>query len=96
MQGMDVVDSIANVQTSQAPQKDRPVVDVVMNTVEIIRNGREAKKFDAVQIMTDYFAAEEKRLAWRKGLKTTPPHAPKPLAKLQETPLTSDCFEIGR
>ncbi len=63
MKGLDVVDSIANVQTSQVPQKDRPVVDVVMNTVEIIRNGKEARKFDAVQIMTDYFAAEEGRLA---------------------------------
>ncbi|MBT8306074.1 MAG: peptidylprolyl isomerase [Maribacter sp.] len=63
LKGMDVVDSIANVATSQAPQKDRPVVDVVMNTVEIIRNGKEAKKFDAVQVMTDYFAEEEVRLA---------------------------------
>ncbi|MGB5668679.1 MAG: peptidylprolyl isomerase [Maribacter sp.] len=63
MKGLDVVDSIANVQTSQVPQKDRPVVDVVMNTVEIIRNGKKARKFDAVQIMTDYFAAEEGRLA---------------------------------
>ena len=63
MKGMDVLDTIANVATSQAPQKDKPVVDVVMNTVEIIRNGKEAKKFDAVQIMTDYFAAEEERLA---------------------------------
>ncbi len=63
LKGLEVVDSIANVATSQAPQKDRPVVDVVMNTVEIIRNGKEAKKFDAVQVMTDYFAEEEKRLA---------------------------------
>ncbi|MGB5498882.1 MAG: peptidylprolyl isomerase [Maribacter sp.] len=63
MKGMDVLDTIANVATSQVPQKDKPVVDVVMNTVEIIRNGKAAKKFDAVQIMTDYFAAEEERLA---------------------------------
>lgn len=63
LKGLNIVDSIAKVATSQAPQKDRPVADVVMNTVEIIRNGKEAKKFDAVQIMTDYFAAEEERLA---------------------------------
>ena len=63
MKGLEVVDSIANVETAQAPQKDRPVVDVVMNTVEIIRNGKEARKFDAVQIMTDYFAEEEERVA---------------------------------
>ena len=66
MKGMDVLDTIANVATSQAPQKDKPVVDVVMNTVEIIRNGKAAKKFDAVQIMTDYFAEEEERLAIAK------------------------------
>ncbi len=63
VKGMDVVDSIANVETSRAPQKDKPVEDVVMNSVEIIRNGKAAKKFDAVQVMTDYFNAEKKRLA---------------------------------
>ena len=63
LEGMNVLDSIANVQTSPSPQPDKPVTDVVMNTVEIIRNGKEARKFDAVQIMTDYFAEEEKRLA---------------------------------
>jgi cyclophilin family peptidyl-prolyl cis-trans isomerase len=66
LQGLDVLDSIANVATSQAPQKDKPVVDVVMNTVEIIRNGKEARKFDAIQIMTDYFAEEENRVAAEK------------------------------
>ncbi|PCE64854.1 peptidylprolyl isomerase [Sediminicola luteus] len=54
--GLDVVDSIANVKTAVA---DRPEVDVVMNKVEIIRNGKAAKKYDAVAIMTDYFAKEE-------------------------------------
>ncbi|MCG2460753.1 peptidylprolyl isomerase [Flavobacteriaceae bacterium F89] len=59
VEGMNVVDSIANVKTSQDPTtKDRPVVDVVMNKVEIIRNGKEAKKYDAVKVMTDYFAEE--------------------------------------
>ncbi len=57
VQGMDVVDSIANVAVAKGSNK--PTVDVIMNKVEIIRNGREAKKFDAVQIMTDYFAEEE-------------------------------------
>ncbi len=59
IEGMAVVDSIGNVKTGA---KDRPVVDVVMNTIEIIRNGKEAKKFDAVQIMTDYFAEEEAQI----------------------------------
>ncbi|MCM4168985.1 hypothetical protein KCTC52924_00250 [Arenibacter antarcticus] len=57
--GMDVVDSIANVQTAEA---DRPVTEVVMNSVEIIRNGKEARKFDAVKVMSDYFAQEEERI----------------------------------
>ncbi len=61
--GMEVVDSIANVQTYQEPnRKDRPVADVVMNTIEIVRRGKEAKNFDAVQVLTDYFDEEERKL----------------------------------
>jgi cyclophilin family peptidyl-prolyl cis-trans isomerase len=64
--GLDVVDSIANVKT--VPQ-DKPEVDVVMNKVEIIRNGKEAKKFDANQIMSDYFTEEEQVIAAMKKMK---------------------------
>ncbi|WP_297765768.1 peptidylprolyl isomerase [uncultured Muriicola sp.] len=60
IEGMAVVDSIGVTKTAA---KDKPVVDVVMNSVEIIRNGKEAKNFDAVQIMSDYFAAEEAEIA---------------------------------
>lgn len=60
VEGLNVVDSIANVETGTG---DKPVVDVVMNKVEIIRNGKEARKFDAVAVMTDYFAKEGERLA---------------------------------
>lgn len=60
VEGMPVVDSIGVVETSD---RDRPLTDVVMKTVEIIRNGKEAKKFDAVKIMTDYFAEEEAAIA---------------------------------
>ncbi len=68
--GMDVVDSIAMVKTYQEPnRKDRPVLDVVMNSVEIVRKGKEAKKFDAVQVLTDYFGEEEKILADMKKVK---------------------------
>ncbi|WP_422348505.1 peptidylprolyl isomerase [Flagellimonas sp.] len=59
--GIDVVDTIANV--AVAPQSNKPNDDVVMNKVEIVRNGKEAKNFDAVQIMTDYFAEEEAAVA---------------------------------
>jgi len=64
--GLEVVDSIANVKT--VPQ-DKPEVDVVMNKVEIIRNGKEAKKFDAVEVMNAYFEEEEKIIAAMKKLK---------------------------
>nr|WP_026812737.1 peptidylprolyl isomerase [Arenibacter certesii] len=57
--GMEVVDSIANVETGE---RDRPVTDVVMNSVEIIRNGKDARKFDAIKIMSDYFAEEEEKI----------------------------------
>ena len=58
--GIDVVDSIANVATYQEPnRKNKPVTEVKMNRIEIIRNGKEAKKFDAVQVMSDYFAEEK-------------------------------------
>lgn len=68
--GMDVVDSIANVKTATAPQKDKPVEDVVMKTIEIIRNGKDAKGFDAVQVMTDYFEEEEAKIAAFEKMKT--------------------------
>lgn len=64
--GIEVVDTIANVEV-QAPA-NKPKVDVIMNTIEIVRNGKEAKKFDAVQIMTDYFAEEEAAVAAQKKM----------------------------
>lgn len=60
VEGMAVVDSIANVPVGGA---NRPVDSIVMNKVEIIRIGKEAKKFDAVALMTDYFDKEGDRLA---------------------------------
>lgn len=52
VKGMEVLDTIANVPV--APP-NKPVEDVVMNKVEIIRNGKDAKQFDAVQVMSSYF-----------------------------------------
>lgn len=69
--GMDVVDTIARVKTFQEPnRKDRPVVDVVMKSVVIVRKGKEAKNFNAVQILTDYFEEEERQLEAFKQAKT--------------------------
>ncbi len=71
VEGLAVVDSIANVNTSKDPMtQDRPIEDVVMNSVHIIRNGKEAKKFDAVKIMTDYFAEEQAELAAIEKIKS--------------------------
>ncbi|GGG48909.1 peptidylprolyl isomerase [Croceivirga lutea] len=55
--GFEVVDSIANVQIGAS---NRPIENVVMNHVEIIRNGKEAKKFDANSVMASYFEEEKK------------------------------------
>ena len=69
--GLDVVDSIANVKTYAEPnRKDKPVVDVTMNSMTIVRNGKEARNFDAVQVMTDYFAEEEAVIAVMAKVKT--------------------------
>jgi cyclophilin family peptidyl-prolyl cis-trans isomerase len=53
--GMDVIDSIAAVPTTTG---DRPVDSVIMKKVTIIRNGKEAKSYDAVEVLSDYFAEE--------------------------------------
>ncbi len=60
IQGMEVVDTIANVEVGEG---NKPVSDVVINAVVIIRNGKEAKGFDAVEVMTQYFAEEEAKAA---------------------------------
>ncbi|WP_224484489.1 peptidylprolyl isomerase [Robertkochia aurantiaca] len=62
VEGMEVVDTIATVETSQdRMNKDRPKEDVVINNIQIVRKGKEAKNFDAVQVMTDYFEEEESK-----------------------------------
>ncbi|MEJ2585281.1 MAG: peptidylprolyl isomerase [Robiginitalea sp.] len=53
--GLDVIDSIAQVPTG--PQ-DRPLDSVVMEEVKIVRRGKAAKDFDAVEVLSDYFAEE--------------------------------------
>ncbi|WP_373517212.1 peptidylprolyl isomerase [Pricia sp.] len=64
VEGIDVVDSIANVETSQEQMsKDKPLVDIKMDKVSIVRNGKAAKNFDAVQVFSDYFKEEEARIA---------------------------------
>jgi len=67
VEGLAVVDSIANVKVGA---QDKPIEQVTMETVEIIRNGKEAKKFDAVQVMSDYFAEEQAKIDAEKKIKS--------------------------
>ncbi len=53
--GMDVIDSIAAVPTGPG---DLPIDSVIMKKVSIIRKGKEAKAFDAVEVLSAYFAEE--------------------------------------
>ena len=64
--GLAIVDSIANVKVGD---KDKPIEPVTIESIAIIRNGKDAKKFDAVQIMSDYFAEEEAKLEAEKKIK---------------------------
>ncbi|MCX2678506.1 peptidylprolyl isomerase [Galbibacter sp. EGI 63066] len=61
--GLEVVDTIANVETTGDTKnpKNRPLEDVVINHIEIIRKGDDAKNFDAVKTFNDYFAEEAAR-----------------------------------
>ena len=55
--GLEVVDSIASVPVSQGD--NRPVTQVTMEKVDIVRKGADARKFDAVAVMDAYFAEEQ-------------------------------------
>ncbi|UGU15506.1 peptidylprolyl isomerase [Sinomicrobium kalidii] len=59
VKGLEVVDTIAQVKTD--PENNKPLKDVVMSKVTIIRNGKEARKFNAVKVMTNYFDRVNKR-----------------------------------
>ncbi|MDY8137675.1 peptidylprolyl isomerase [Aquimarina sp. 2201CG5-10] len=59
--GQDVVDSIGGVETTKPG--DKPVNDVVMQEVNIIRKGSNAKSFDASKIFTDKLQALEEEKA---------------------------------
>lgn len=54
IKGTEVIDSIVSVETGP---RDKPLDSVVMNSVRIIRKGKEAKKFDAVKVFKE--ASEE-------------------------------------
>ena len=49
VEGMDVLDSISNVKTD----RDKPIEDVVIEHVNIIRKGSDAEKFDAPKVFQE-------------------------------------------
>lgn len=64
--GLDVQDSISNVATSS---DDKPIEDVVIEELNIIRKGKSAKDFNAPEIFSNHFA-EIERLEKEKEAKT--------------------------
>lgn len=63
--GLNVQDSISNVKVDK---KNKPLKDVVIKELNIIRKGKAAKKFDAPKIFIHHFA-EEERLEKEKATK---------------------------
>lgn len=52
IKGENVIDTIANSQTN--PANDKPVSDVVINDIKIIRVGKDAKGFDAPKVFNSF------------------------------------------
>ncbi|MFH4963963.1 peptidylprolyl isomerase [Gaetbulibacter sp. M235] len=69
--GFDVLDSISNVKTSET--NDKPLKDVVLKEINIIRIGVKAKAFDAPNIFINHFAEleriEKKRIEKEEAIK---------------------------
>ena len=56
--GIDIQDSISNVKTDPS---DRPLENVVIEELNIIRKGRDAKSFDAPDIFSNHFIEVERK-----------------------------------
>ena len=61
LEGLAVIDSISTVKTT--PQNNRPVDSIIMKKVNIIRKGKEAKKWDAVKVFKDEQEMMKERMA---------------------------------
>ncbi|MDG1730281.1 MAG: peptidylprolyl isomerase [Algibacter sp.] len=55
--GLNIQDSISNVETDN---RNRPLKDVVIEALHIIRKGRSAKQFDAPNVFENHFAVAER------------------------------------
>lgn len=57
VEGESVIDSIANIEVTAT--SNRPVQDVVIKNVRIVRKGTEAKAFDAAKIFSNYMKEQD-------------------------------------
>ena len=88
IKGLEVVDSIANTQIAQDPMTpNKPVNDIMIKKVEIVRKGKDAKKFDANAVMTAYFnEAEEAAAAFKKFIEDTAAEFATQMEQAETTP----------
>ncbi len=56
--GLEIQDTISNVKTTKPG--DKPIEDVVIESLNIIRKGSDAKSFDAADIFNNHFAEAER------------------------------------
>ncbi|GFR87655.1 peptidylprolyl isomerase [Elysia marginata] len=62
VRGFNIVDTIASVDTSKEPKtRDKPLQDVVIEKVSILRYGKQAKEFDAPSVFSQDYKKQEKR-----------------------------------
>ncbi|GAA3615744.1 peptidylprolyl isomerase [Flavivirga amylovorans] len=64
--GINIQDSISNVKTASG---DKPIEDVVIKELNIIRKGKEAKSFDAPNTFNNHFAEAERKEKEKKAKK---------------------------
>ena len=62
--GLNIQDSISNVKVDH---KNKPVKDVIIEELNIIRKGKSAKSFDAPKIFNNHFANDERLLKKKKA-----------------------------
>ncbi|GLB53834.1 peptidylprolyl isomerase [Neptunitalea chrysea] len=65
VKGEEIIDTIANVKVN--PSNSKPIDSVIINHVEIIKNGRNAKKFKAAKVFDEYYKEKIKREEERKA-----------------------------
>lgn len=66
---MKTVDSIAKMPVSKTPNAmNRPIEEIKMNSVKIIRVGSEAKAFNEVKVFSESFAEKAKAIEKRKAI----------------------------